>query len=286
MTGIKSRSYRSLCRIPVLLALLMVGNNAQALAPEHETRRLMLATEEAVEAEQWQTASGYLNRLQSLDSEKPSAYLYFRGKVMLETGFDSEARAALEKYVEATGEEGAHYDDALKMITRIEQRGTDGEQREEGDQDQRVAVIEPAGAQRLDRLKQLYLVDSDVEALEIHLNTLLDLAGWFQDARITEAGAVPDIHYRIMAEQDGIKIQESRRLDPGAGPERRLATQTMQVYGVNPNVDWDCVKSEESCWIYDPRDGSRLFRLTYDPGRARQVARTLGRLIKTLQAPE
>jgi hypothetical protein len=283
----QSQTNRSFCQTLGLLILLAVAMKATALAPEHETRRLMLATEEAVEQKQWQQARQYLNRLQALESEKPPAYRYYRGKVLLESGFDSEARSALENYVEQAGAEGKHYTDALKMITRIEQSpASAGNQRSEDEKSERVAVIEPAGGENSARLRQLYLADSDVEALQIHLNTLLDLAGWYQDSRIVEAGAVPDIHYRVKVEDSQIRIQESRRLNPGDGPERRLSTQTMQVYGVNPNVDRDCVRSDESCWIYDPRDRSRLFRLAYDPERAEQIARTLGQLIKKMQTPD
>ncbi|MBS3805653.1 MAG: hypothetical protein KGY54_13985, partial [Oleiphilaceae bacterium] len=206
MKGIKSHTCRSPWQIPGLWVLLFFFSHAQALTPEHETRRLMLATEEAIEEEQWQQASEYLNRLQGLGTDKPPAYLYYRGKVMLETGFEAKALAALENYIEEAGEEGQYYTDTLKMITRIEQQGAAAAQSAEDNQGEQVAVIEPAGTGTLKGLKQLYLADSDAQALEVHLNTLLGLAGWYRDARIVKAGAVPDIHYRVTAAQGQIKI--------------------------------------------------------------------------------
>lgn len=103
----------------VLASLLMTGQVA-ALESEHEIRRLMLATEEAVSGENWGEAGEYLNRLQQLEGQKPADYFYFRGRVMLEAGHFNEARAALEKYVSQAGAEGKHYKDALKLITSVE----------------------------------------------------------------------------------------------------------------------------------------------------------------------
>lgn len=55
----------------LVLASTLVAGQAWALAPEHETRRLMLATEEAVTAERWGEAGEYLNRLQQLEGQNP-----------------------------------------------------------------------------------------------------------------------------------------------------------------------------------------------------------------------
>ena len=103
-----------------MLASLLMAGQVSALEPEHETRRLMLATEEAVSSESWGEAGEYLNRLQQLEGEKPANYFYFRGRVMLESDHYNEAQAALEKYVSLAGSEGEHYTDALKLITNVE----------------------------------------------------------------------------------------------------------------------------------------------------------------------
>ena len=91
-----------------MLASLLMAGQVSALEPEHETRRLMLATEEAVSSESWGEAGEYLNRLQQLEGEKPANYFYFRGRVMLESDHYNEAQAALEKYVSLAGSEGEH----------------------------------------------------------------------------------------------------------------------------------------------------------------------------------
>ena len=277
------RTGRSALR-SLVLASVLVSVNAQgtALAPEHEVRRLMLATEEAVAGSNWGQAGEYLNRLQRLEGEKPVDYYYYRGRVMQESAHLNEAQSALESYVARAGVEGSHYQDALKRITAIERARTDRSRQAQvqPNQSEPVAVIEPAGQQALADLKSLYLVDSDREALTLHLNSLLDLAGWRADQRVVRIDVPADISYRVAAGASLIEIQESNR----EGNNRITKnTQTIEVYGVSPQVEWDCQGA--TCWIYDPRDGSRLMKLGPAQDRAAEIASTLGRLIKALQSP-
>lgn len=270
----------SVCGL-VLASLLMTGQ-VYALEPEHEIRRLMLATEEAVEAENWGEAGEYLNRLQQLEGVKPADYFYFRGRVMLESSHFNESQAALEKYVSQAGAEGEHYNDALKMITRVEKARKEGARANNSakDKTEPVAIIEPAGKESLAKLKQLYLADSDAQALVMHANALLESAGWRAEQRIVKLDEPADVAYKLDKRNDVINIQESRREDNGRVVK---TTEAMGVFGVNPQVEWNCESTTASCWIYDPRDGSRLMKLGQDREQAQEIARTLGRLIKTMQ---
>ncbi|WP_246180403.1 hypothetical protein [Marinobacter changyiensis] len=261
----------------------LYAGSAAALEPEHETRRLMLATEQAVAGESWGEAGEYLNRLQGLESEKPPEYLFYRGRVMLEADHYNEAKAALENYVDQTGSEGKNYKEALQMITTVEkEQQASSERAGKASGEEPVAVIESAGREPLDRLQQLYLTDSPAEALTLHLNSLLELNGWRQDPRIVRTGSAPDLLYRVSLQSGEINIQESRRTDNG---EVRLSAQSLSVYGISPSVRWDCVAATQSCWVYDPRNDARLFRLAGDKKLTAEAAQTLGRLIKTTQAP-
>ena len=266
----------------LLLASLLVAGQVHALEPEHEIRRLMIATEEAVSAENWGEAGEYLNRLQRLEGDKPSDYYYFRGRVMLESSHYNEAQSALERYIEGAGTEGDHYTDALRLITQVEKgRKREGARANNNqDESEPVAVIEPAGEEPLKELRQLYLAESDEEALVIHLNTLLDGAAWRADQRVVRLDRPADISYRIDQRNDVISIQESRRED-----DDRISrnTESLRVFGVNPQIEWNCDDSSSSCWIYDPRDGSRLMQLSRDRDRAAEIARTLGRLLRAMQ---
>jgi len=268
----------------LVLASSLLASQAWALAPEHETRRLMLATEEAVAAESWGEAGEYLNRLQQLEGTKPADYFYYRGRVMLQAGHLNEAQSALEAYVTAAGAEGSHYQKALKLITDVEKARkeravapTNG-----NGEASKVAVIEPAGDQQMASLRKLYLVNSDQEALELHMNSLLEVAGWRENQTIVQVDEPADVSYRIRAETNAVNVQEIRRDNEG---RMVRTTQTMSVFGVNPQVEWACEPATTTCWVYDPRDGSRMMQLALDREQTREIARTFGRLIRNLQNP-
>lgn len=268
----------------LVLASTLVAGQAWALAPEHETRRLMLATEEAVTAERWGEAGEYLNRLQQLEGPKPGDYFFYRGRVMFQAGHLNEAQSALEAYVESAGTEGSHYQKALKLITVVEKARKDqaaAPQNGNGESN-KVAVIEPAGDQQMASLRKLYLVNSDREALALHLNSLLEVAGWRADQTIVQLDEPADVQYRIRAESSAINLQEIRR-----DAEGRMVrtTQNLSVYGVNPQVEWGCEAASTTCWVYDPRDGSRLLQLSLDRNQTQEIARTFGKLIRNLQTP-
>ncbi|WP_354668027.1 hypothetical protein [Marinobacter salexigens] len=272
---------RHMVKVAVMASALVAGQVA-ALAPEHEARRLMLAIEEAVTDESWGEAGEYLNRLQLLEAEKPVDYHYYRGKVMLQSSHLNEAQSAFEAYVTKAGTEGEHYQEGLKLLTNIERARKAKAQAPQTSSDAKIAVIEPAGDSRLESLRKLYLADSDREALLLHLNSLLGTAAWRESQEVVRLDKRPDIEYRVNVSGNAIAIQEIKL--NSAGGATRTATQ-VQVFGVNPQVEWGCESAVATCWVYDPRDGSRLFQLAPNRSQVEEVAQTLGKLIRNLQVP-
>lgn len=268
----------------LVMASTLLAGQAFALAPEHEMRRLMLATEEAVAAESWGEAGEYLNRLQRLEGSKPADYFYYRGRVMYQAKHLNEAQAALEQYVTSAGSEGSHYQESLKLITEVEKARSEKAQSAQSANGEtgKIAVIEPAGDQQLSSLRNLYLVDTDREALTLHLNSLLEVAGWREDQTIVQVDKPADIEYRVTADDSSINVQEIRRNADGRVVRKN---QSLSVYGINPQVEWACEAAATACWVYDPRDGSRLLQLAMNRQRTQEIAQTMGRLIRNLQDP-
>lgn len=273
----------------LLLVTALVAGQAQALAPEHEQRRLMLATEQAVQAEHWGEAGEYLNQLQQMataqpELKPPAEYYYYRGLVMLQAGHLNEAQSAFEAYVDGAGAEGRFYKDALERITDTERaRKQQAAKAATGQtQPEKVATIKPASQQSLAALRKLYLTDSNRKALLLHLNSLLDLAGWREGGERVGPGADADIGYRVTATNDAINLQTVRR---NADNRQVRTTTALTVYGINPMIRWGCEDALATCWVYDPRDGSRMMQLALAPDTVGDIAHTLGRLIKELQAP-
>ncbi len=271
--------------VGVTCAAVLWTTLAAALPPEHETRRLMLATEAAVTAERWGEAAEYLNRLQVLEGDKPADYLFYRGRVMMEAQHLNEARSALEQYVATAGVEGEHYNESLLLITEIEknQNASAAQAKTLGDPETPVAIIEPAGVPSTGpNLRKLYLTPSETTALAAHLNNLLGVTAWRADQHLVKADVPADVAYKVSVAEGEIRVQESRRNPQG---EISVSTQIMGVYGISPLVKSDCEPASPTCWVYDPRDGSRLFQLGGNRDQASEVAQTLGKLIKGLQAP-
>lgn len=268
----------------LILASALIAGQVSALAPEHELRRLMLATEEAVTAEHWGEAGEYLNRLQSLEGEKPVDYFYYRGRVMYHASHLNEAQSALESYVDSAGAEGKHYKEALNLITSVEKsRKSQALAPPGGDAEAgKIAVIEPAGDRKIASLRKLYLADTDKEALTLHLNSLLGIAGWRQDRAIVQVDQPADTEYRIKTAENAINVQEIQRSAEGKVMRK---TEAIPIFGINPQVEWGCEAAVATCWVYDPRDGSRLLQLGFDRNQAQEIASTLGQLIRNLQAP-
>jgi hypothetical protein len=279
-TPFKSPGYRAL----VVCALLYAGS-AVALPAEHEIRRLMLATEQALAAENWDDASEYLGRLQQLDGERPVDFYFYRGRVMQKSDLLNEAQASLEMYVTRAGKEGQYYKQSLERITEIEKLRKDRAlavvtNNSAVSLQPLVATIEAAEGQSPADLKKLYLADSEEQALLIHLNSVLQLSGWREDKAIVQLDQPADIRYQVEKRNSSLLIQQITR-QQGAMLRK---SQQIDVYGISPLVKWDCEPSLATCWVYDPRDGSRLFQLGANQGQAEDIARTLGRLIRNLQA--
>ncbi len=221
--------------------------------------------------------------MQQLEGEKPADYYFYRGRVMLQSSHLNEAQSALETYVSQAGSEGDHYQESLKLITSIEKtRKQNARAPKNSGESERVAVIEPAGDGRIESLRKLYLASSDREALTLHINSLLELAGWRRDQAVVRLDRPADVEYRLGTQGNEIQIQEIRRADDG----RILrSTEQMSVFGINPRVEWRCETAVSTCWVYDPRDGSRLLQLAANRERTQEIAQTLGNLIRTAQSP-
>jgi len=262
-----------------LLACSWLGITwAQGLPPKDEMQRLMLATEKAVTQQRWDDAARYLTQLQSLKVDKPVDYLFLRGEIMYHDKQYDEARSALNDYVVKAGEKASHYSKALELITAVDEA-----QREQSAQPARksVATIKPAGSDEIKRLEKLYLTDSPREALITYLNSQLDLHAWRGAGKVIHLDARRGVRYRLTVGKDGrLRVRTTRFKANG---ESVVTISSVDVFGINPMVTDECDDVQHSCWIHDPRDGSRWLRLGPDQGAADDIARALTNLIRVMQ---
>lgn len=256
---------------------LCLSPNAADLPPEHEVRRLIIAADNAIAEERWNDASRHLTRLQNLKAEKPADYQFLRGRVMLQASQLNEAQSALEAYVTEAGAEGKYYDQSLQLITRVEDQRQANPERKSSET---VAVIEPAERIDTEALKSLYLEVSDRGALIAHLNSLLSLNAW-QPGPVIKSDPSAGVKYQVTVGTDAsLQLKEEVR-EGEAGPT--LRTQNISVFGINPVISYTCFDTDNSCWLYDPRDQSRWLRLANRSKPAAETARVLSELIRNLQ---
>ena len=270
--------------LALALTCVLGAQFARALPPEDEMRRLVLATEKAVAEQRWDDASRYLMHMQALKVEPSTEAEFLRGQVMYHAGQYDEARNALDAYVTDAGQEGSHYKDALQLITDIDEAQQKAAATPAAQQpaQEPVASIKPARDNEIQKLEKLYLKDNPRDALMAHANSLLALNAWHGDDRIIHADQKQGLQYHLSSGKPGELLVQKTRYEDG---QPKVTLSSLSVYGVNPLVKSDCLANQYSCWVYDPRDGSRWLHIGRDAEAADNLAHTLSELIRVMQKP-
>lgn len=267
------RNPKAFAGLGMVLWGLLQAVPAQALPPEHEMRRLTQAADQAVAEGRWDMAADYLIRLDALNVEPEPEYYYLRGMVMYHAGQVAEARAAFEAFVVRTEPSTPRYRDALNMITQVEAL-----QARQAQQPEPVARIEAAssvgsapGESGMARSLNVLLEDVNTR--------LAHLAYW--EGRVVRGDQAPTLRYQLALGKAGELIWREQR----GGSTSLTSSQSMRVFGVRPQVRFDCAADADACWVYDPRDDARWFKLAPRPAEVAQLATALGQLIRQAQRP-
>src|SRR5690606_23957060 len=109
-----------LSSICLLLMSVIIAGGAQALKPSHEADRLIMAAQDAIAADDYVQAERYLEEANALGIDLPPDYDFLYGRVLYQQNELQQARTQLEQYVDATGNGGEYYREALMLITEIE----------------------------------------------------------------------------------------------------------------------------------------------------------------------
>ena len=258
---------------------------AQALKPEHEGARLLLAAEQAVEQQQFAKARGYLTKAENLSIPLAPAFHYYKGRVLAQSGNKAAARRHFEIYVDKAGAEGDHYKAALRHITRIEE-STAAPQKTGAPKAEINWSARPTGGKAYtERLQMLYMAGTPVEALVTHVNKLLQFYA-YGDPRITAANRIKNpTKHSIRVNQRGEIISLSQLTAPQkSSPEQPLAKEErFAVFGVNPYVDHRCDNTTASCWILNPNNAQDWLQVVHSREAVNELSKALTQLIKQLQ---
>ena len=172
-------------RLAIFISLFCIAfaSFSSSLPPEHESARLLLVVEEAVTNSNWSLADESLSKMADLQIEQPIPFFFYNGWVHFKQERLEKAQRSLEHYVVKAGPSGAFYDDALRLLTSIDntlnqksdiadsnQSSSDKSESSENASSQLVNKERDAYVQSL---KALFLTDKPIQALVMQINSLL-----------------------------------------------------------------------------------------------------------------
>lgn len=103
--------------------LLCLGQSLPVFAglpPEVLQDKYRLMIEQNMKAKQYQQALANFDRFREAGGEATPAMLFQRGLALVQTGRPEEAKQVLTHYLETTGKQGEHYQEALAMLIGAE----------------------------------------------------------------------------------------------------------------------------------------------------------------------
>lgn len=278
------RSLRSALAVTVLATSLSVAGTAFALPPEIELDRLLLAAESAFAESDIPGAADYLQRIEPLGVELPAQYHWLKSKVLVEQAQWADARHHIERYLTDAGREAPHYQQALQLLTRIEQAEGPALPPQGATHDPAITLIKNQQAANYDKqVQSLYLGDNVTESLVTHLNALLQ-AYRYLDGRVKNLERSDRIEYSLSV-RDGSTLVIARRdiKQTAGGPRTVLNMSYLGVFGVDPLVKFRCSDAADNCTFRHPVDGSDWLQIAYNESGAQEIAVAMTRLLQALQ---
>ena len=112
----------SLLVMGVLLWTVAGAAQESDLGAEILHDKYVLGLSQALKAEDYPKALGFIEKLDELGGDLPPAIEYFRGEAYFHTGRYDEANRALNRYVAKTGREGRYYQQSLELMLVAEEK--------------------------------------------------------------------------------------------------------------------------------------------------------------------
>ncbi len=257
-----------------------------ALPPDIELDRFLLATETYIEKQDYSTAMNYLNQAEELSVELPAVFYYYKGLILQQRKQNETARTAFETYVEATGKDGEHYQNALMQITLLENKitksPTTNSATPEIDWSSSKKKLEgTSGKDYEDSIKSLYLTDSYIPAFVAHINSLL-VTYPYTGKRIISENQDKSIHYSISVDDEKhISIHKHHKSKGGT----QITAFKQAIFGISPDFSRNCDERALKCELTHLDDLTIWFETSYDQDAINEVEKATSHLIKILQRP-
>jgi hypothetical protein len=271
--------------LAITLALLLASPLALSLKADHEADRLVLAAEQALTESKYAEASEYLAQARQLGIELPPDYDFAYGKLLRQNDDLNRARTHLERYVDRSGRQGEHYEEALALITQIE-RSRNG--RDSGGASTSGSTAELRWAEDNEAyvkdIQALYQQIDPITALTRHINSLLKFYAYGDERVIASSRRIetPSRH-QIHTSDRGEIISLSKF---GRAEDEPFAEDRFPVYGIDPYIDVHCSTTTANCWLLHPVTAERWLQIAENEQGATELSKAFAQLIKRMQKGE
>lgn len=261
-------------------------SSASNLPPEHESARLLLLIEEAVNKGEWDVADSSLTQMASLEVDLSTPFFYYNGLVHSQLSRYKKAQLSLEHYVVKSGPSGAFYYEALRLLTSLESKVNESstaavEQTYDliNQDDQPLLLIGEDRDTYIQTLKALFLTDSPTQALVMQINSLLS-AHPFTGMRLKKVAEKQGLKFQVSIQDNFIVLQETSYQEGYPS----LSASRLEVSGLDPFVTHQCSNKTISCWLYHPANSHDIWlKIDYDELVASELSQAFTRLIQLLQ---
>jgi hypothetical protein len=136
-------------------------------------------------------------------------------------------------------------------------------------------------ANYLAELKALYLTENERKALLAHANSLLQTYALRAAYQVGQAQR-QDRLYQLQVSAPGELLLREEVKNQSDG-SLRVSNQRINLYGVDPYLQYECPPSGISCVVRNPHDGTPLLSIVRDHKGAAELAKALSFLIRNLQ---
>jgi len=250
---------------------------SSGLPPAHEAKRLMLAAQKFINAEQWDKAEQQLKNVTALDVPLSAKFHYMHGQVLFHRSEFDMAQKSFEVYVLQAGEGGEFYISALEMITEADEKKKNIKPKVTNTD---ALTLDKAKDEYLESLKKLYLTDDTKQALVLQINNILSTHP-YHGSRIKQQDVNKGVRYSVSLTGSELQVQE-KSYDKKGAPS--LIVNRMDVYGVDPFIKYNCDYDRYICWLYNPiNQHDRWILLDRNDDAAKELSEAMGRLIQSVQ---
>ncbi len=273
--------------------LSVMSSSVWALAPDIEADRLVLAGKSKIAVKDFSAARTYLDRVEPLGIKPSNEFHWLLGQVLFHEGQYSEAKTRIERYVENSEKTSEYYESALLMLTDIETQlednkalvATKEKTREFAKQwEEKVSLSESKPGNEFDaKVNALYLGESLTASLVSHINGLLR-SFVFIEGKVKNTSIADHLLYSVSVSSSGDILTTKKDVKVGKNKAASsINVSRLNAFGVSPIVEYRCSKAKDSCSVLSPVDGISWIRVAKDEAAAKELAKTFGRLIKSIQ---